>query len=377
MNPESFQENLDALLDLLKELVEQESPSTDKPALDALGSYVAERMRALGAEVERFSQIERGDHWIGSWGSGPGGILLLAHLDTVYPSGTLASMPWRKESDHVFGPGCLDMKASVAIALTVIERLSCEGNLRADRISLLCTSDEEIGSQSSKQLIEQQAKEHDLVLCLEPGLPDGSLKTWRKGILNFEIAAHGQSAHAGSEITAGTNAIVEISHQIPIILGMADFSQDTTINIGVIQGGSRSNVVPDHCVIDVDVRAKTSVQGEQILRAIHELKPVLPGARIEVRGGWNRAPMERDELMQATFQRAVSIASNAGIQLTEGGTGGGSDANFVAGMGVPVLDGLGAIGAGAHSPNECVKISSLTERCALLTTLNFAAGRCT
>jgi glutamate carboxypeptidase len=261
------------------------------------------------------------------------------------------------------------MKVSLAMALTVIERLKSDQRLRPDRISLLCTSDEEIGSLSSRELIESLSQEHDLVLCLEPALPDGSLKTWRKGILNFRIEAVGKAAHAGSDINAGTNAIVEIAHQIPEILKLAEVSTDTTVNIGVIQGGSRSNVVPDRCSLKVDVRAKTREEGERVLRGIQELKAVLDGAEVTIEGGWNRPPMERDRLMQDTFQRAAEIVSRLGIELSEGGTGGGSDANFVAGLGVPVLDGLGAIGVGAHSPNERVELSSLSSRCAILAAL--------
>jgi glutamate carboxypeptidase len=366
---ESFSGEIDHLLVLLKKLVEIESPSTDKEALDGLGNFVSEQMVSLGASVDRFHHEVHGDHWLGTWGNGPGGILLLVHLDTVYPLGTLASMPWGRDDEFIYGPGCLDMKASLAMALIVIERLNTGQQLRADRISLLCTSDEEIGSPSSRTLIERLAKEHTLVLCLEPALPDGSLKTWRKGILHFKVEARGQAAHAGSDINAGTNAIVEIAHQIPAILDLADEAHDTTVNIGVIQGGSRSNVVPDYCSIKVDLRAKTRDEGGRVLSAMKALKPVLSGSKVEVHGGWSRPPMEHDENMQATFQRAAEIASHMDIELTQGGTGGGSDANFVAGLGVSVLDGLGAIGVGAHSPNERVELRSLPTRCALLAAL--------
>ncbi|TFH38127.1 MAG: M20 family peptidase [Anaerolineales bacterium] len=366
---DDFAEHIDGLISLLQDLVGKESPSTDKHALDALGSFVAERMQSLGARVERYPQNEQGDHWMGTWGSGPGGILLLVHLDTVYPMGTLATMPWRQDGTHVYGPGCLDMKVSLAMALTAIDRLIHTQNMRADRTSLLCSSDEEIGSLSSRALIESQAQEHAVVLCLEPALPDGSLKTWRKGILNFQLEAVGRAAHAGSDIKAGTNAIVEIAHQIPALLDLADDSADTTINPGVIQGGSRSNVVPDVCRLEVDVRAKTLAEGERVYQAIQNLEPALTGASLHIEGGWNRPPMERDPLMQATFQRAAEIAARLGLILTEGGTGGGSDANFVAGLGIPVLDGLGAIGKGAHSERERVEVGSLARRCALLAAL--------
>jgi glutamate carboxypeptidase len=369
LSVKEFEANLDSLLALLEDFVTHETPSSDKQALDALGILVAERMHSLGAEVERIQQEKYGDHWIGRWGKGSRGILLLGHLDTVYPRGTLETMPWRRDEQYVYGPGSLDMKVSLAMALTVIERLISEERVPSRRISLLCTSDEEIGSHSSRALIEREAQEHDLVLCLEPALPDGSLKTWRKGSLVFKVEAQGRAAHAGSAINAGTNAIVEIALQIPQLLRLADDSTGTTVNIGVIRGGSRTNVVPEACMIKVDVRAKTRPEGDRVQHAVQALKPILDGAGLSIRGGWNRFPMEQDNLMDETFQRAVEIASRVGIALSNGGTGGVSDANFVANLGVPVLDGLGAIGAGAHSPGECVELGSLTGRCALLAAL--------
>ncbi len=364
-----FEGLVEPMLSLLKQLVEQESPSDDKATLDSLGRFVAERMRLMGAKVTRFQEESYGDHWLGTWGEGTGGILLLTHLDTVYPLGTLTTMPYRRDAEYIYGPGCLDMKASIAMALTVLELLFSESNPLANRVSLMCTSDEEIGSPSSRERIEQQAKDVDLVLCLEPALPDGSLKTWRKGILNFELEAHGKSAHAGSDITAGINAIVEIARQIPGVLDLANAADGTTINIGTIQGGSRSNVVPQCCSIEVDVRVQTKDEGERLIKAIHRLSPTLKDAELKIRGGWNRPPMERDQQMQATFMRAREIARQIPLDISEGGTGGGSDANFVAGLGVPVLDGLGVLGAGAHSPDEKIELHSIPHRCALLAAL--------
>jgi glutamate carboxypeptidase len=342
-----FEGLVEPMLSLLKQLVEQESPSDDKATLDSLGRFVAERMRLMGAKVTRFQEESYGDHWLGTWGEGTGGILLLTHLDTVYPLGTLTTMPYRRDAEYIYGPGCLDMKASIAMALTVLELLFSESNPLANRVSLMCTSDEEIGSPSSRERIEQQAKDVDLVLCLEPALPDGSLKTWRTGV----------------------NAIVEIARQIPGVLDLANAADGTTINIGTIQGGSRSNVVPQCCSIEVDVRVQTKDEGERLIKAIHRLSPTLKDAELKIRGGWNRPPMERDQQMQATFMRAREIARQIPLDISEGGTGGGSDANFVAGLGVPVLDGLGVLGAGAHSPDEKIELHSIPHRCALLAAL--------
>jgi glutamate carboxypeptidase len=260
------------------------------------------------------------------------------------------------------------MKVSVAMALTVLAALGESGKLPAG-VSLLCTSDEETGSRSSRKLIEELASEAALVLCLEPALPGGALKTWRKGILGFRIEVYGTAAHAGSDIRNGVNAILEMSHQVQAATALADDKAETTVSVGVIAGGTRSNVVPQTCWARIDVRAKNVSEGERIIREMQALKPVLPGAELEVRGGWNRPPMERDDRMQATFQRACSIGKTLGMNLSEGGTGGGSDANFVAQLGVPVLDGLGALGRGAHTHDELVEIDTLAERATLLAAL--------
>ncbi len=357
------------LIQLLQDLVEQESPTTSKHAVDILGEKVSGEMKDLGAIVERFPQSEVGDHWLGSWGEGDDGILLMFHLDTVYPRGTLQTMPWRESEDFIMGPGVLDMKASIAMALIAIRASRDAGLLPAIKLSMLCTSDEETGSQTSCELIEALARRHRVVFCMEPALRDGSLKTWRKGISNFIIETNGVSAHAGASITDGVNAIVEMGLQIPRILELQDNEGETTINIGVIEGGTRSNVVPQKCRSRVDVRTKTFTEGERVAKALQRLEPQLQGAGISVTGGWNRPPMERSPLIRETFEKARSIADKIGLSLTEGGTGGGSDANFVAPLGIPILDGLGAIGKGAHSSDERVEKGTLPARTALISAL--------
>jgi glutamate carboxypeptidase len=264
------------------------------------------------------------------------------------------------------GPGALDMKAGLAIALTAIETLIKHDQLPQERISLLCTSDEETGSHTSQALIEEQAQQHELVLCLEPAMPNGALKTWRKGIGAFRLRALGQAAHAGNDPPTGINAIVELAHQIPKLTQLADEHDSTTINIGVIQGGTRTNVVPDDCLLRLDVRVKDLAAQDAVDAALRALEPHLKGARLELEGEWNRPPMPRDERMLRTYKMAQTIGKKLGLALEEDGTGGGSDANFVAPLGIPVLDGLGPIGIGAHSKRESVKRSSLPERTALL-----------
>jgi len=362
----TFLDRQQALEDLLQSLVTRESPTLSKAAIDALGEFVAEYMRRLGARVSRHRQEKAGDHWLGQWGPEEDGVLMLVHLDTVHPLGTLEDMPWRVEKNWIKGPGALDMKAGLAMALTAIEILIEHDRLPKERISLLCTSDEETGSHSSQVLIEEQAQQHELVLCLEPAMPNGALKTWRKGIGSFRLRALGQAAHAGNDPPTGVNAIVELAHQIPTLTQIAEEHEGTTINIGVIQGGTRTNVVPDTCVLRFDVRVKDLADQQKVEAALQTLQPYLEGARLELKGEWNRPPMPRDELMQRTFEMAHKIGESLGLALEEDGTGGGSDANFVAPLGIPVLDGLGPVGIGAHSQRESVKRSSLPERTALL-----------
>jgi glutamate carboxypeptidase len=354
------------LVALIKRLAEIESPSTDKAAIDRLGAVIAEELRRLGARVTIEEQTVTGNHVIGNWGMGRDSLLLMCHMDTVYDLGTLARQPCVEVNGRLMGPGVVDMKASIAMALTVLAMLK-ERKLWLDRpLTALFTSDEEIGSETSRPLIERLAKESALVLCLEPCLPDGSLKTWRKGVGDFEIVARGKAAHAGADHESGRNAIEELAHHILAVQKLTDYKKGTTLNVGVVGGGSRSNVVPDEARARVDMRVRTPEEAERITHWMLSLKPILNGTTLEVKGGLNRPPMPRDERMIATFKRAQAIAANLGIKIGEGGTGGGSDANFVAPLGIPVLDGLGALGNGAHSEREHILIASLPERAALL-----------
>jgi glutamate carboxypeptidase len=252
-----FTSRLDDQVSFLRDLVGLESPSTDKPGIDRLGEFLADRLSTLGARIQRLPQEVAGDHWMAEWGEGPEGILLLAHLDTVYPVGTLARMPWRREEGLLRGPGVLDMKASLAMAVVAVDILRRRARLPARRITLLCTSDEEVGSHTSRELIETQARRHDLVLCLEPALPDGSLKTERKGVGIYRLRASGRAAHAGSNPEQGINAILEMAHQVLRIQQLAEAVAGATLNVGVIHGGTRSNVIPEACTARLDLRVDT------------------------------------------------------------------------------------------------------------------------
>lgn len=354
---------------MLRRLVELESPTTDKRSIDILGEFAAEQMRRLGATVTRYPQDSAGDHWLAEWGRGPGGILLLIHLDTVYPLGTLNH--WRYEQDETVarGPGVLDMKASLAMALIAIEILHSAGRLPARRLGLLCTSDEEMGSRTSRQLVASLAPDHDLVLCLEPAGSDGALKTWRKGVGHFILETRGKAAHAGTNPENGINAILEMSHHVQRITAAADDQAGTTISVGTIEGGTRVNVVPESCRARIDVRVQSLQEQERIDTVLTSLTNVLPGSTLSVTGHWGRPPMPRTPEMASNFLQAKHIAAQLGITLSESGSGGGSDANLVAPLGIPVLDGLGAIGDSAHSEREHVRVDRLAERTALLAAL--------
>ena len=351
----------------LKNLVEIESPSHDKAAVDRVGAVVADEARRLGAQVEVISNKETGDHVMSKWGSGGGGILLLCHMDTVFPIGTLTKMPYREADGKIFGPGVLDMKSGIVISLAAIEEAQRQGLNRP--VTLLCTSDEETGSHTSREHIERLAKESALVFVLESALVDGSLKTWRKGTGEFFVKTKGRAAHAGGDHEKGRNAIEEMAHQVIAVQKMTDYARQTTLNVGVIHGGTVSNVVPEEANIKVDVRVMQPGEWERIESEMMKLKPVLDGTSLEIEGDLNRPPMPFDETMKITFEKAKAIAAEIGMELKAGGSGGGSDANFVAPFGIPVLDGMGAVGEGYHSEREYIFADSLDERVKLLSTL--------
>ena len=355
---------------LLKRLVETESPSRDKGTVDRVGVIVAEEARRLGARVEIIPNKETGDHVLARFNpvaSALAPVLLLGHMDTVFPLGTIENFQYREADGTISGPGTLDMKAGIVIAFAAIEEALRAGLRRP--VTLLCTSDEEIGSHTSREHIERLAKESALVLVLEGGLVDGSLKTWRKGVGQFRVRTKGRAAHSGGDHEKGRNAIEEMAHQIIAIQKLTDYSQQTTVNVGVIQGGTVVNVVPEEAVIQVDVRVMQPGEWERLEAEMSRLQPVLDGTSIEVTGHLNRPPMPFDETMKATFERAKSIAARIGMDVKSGGTGGASDGNFVAPLGIPVLDGLGAVGEGYHSEREYIFAESLEQRARLVSSL--------
>jgi len=358
------------ILELLAQLVRLESPSRDKPSLDRLATLIAARLGHLGATVEIVANGNGGDHVLGRF-AGAGKLrpaLVLGHFDTVWPLGTLEKMPFRVDAERIaFGPGIFDMKASLAILLTVLDQLRKIGKPLQRPIWVLFTSDEEIGSPTSRALIEKLAIDSAYALVLEPALANGGLKTSRKGVGRFRLEVEGRAAHAGVAPQDGRSAVVELAHQILRFQAMQDLSAGTTINIGVIQGGTTSNVVPANASADIDVRVVSVAEESRIVAAFQALVPAIDGIRLHLAGSFNRPPMERTPAVAALFEQARAIARESlGLALTEGSTGGASDGNFTAALGVPTLDGLGARGGGAHADDEHVLVSSLSERAALL-----------
>ena len=362
-----------ALRQDIETLVRLESPSDDKAAVDRCGDVLARRLAEAGGNVSRVPQGERGDHIRAEFAGGPRRVLILGHFDTVWPVGQLARMPIREEDGRLYGPGIYDMKASIAIALLAVRALhrggARSGGEATPHIVMLWTTDEEIGSGTSRALIEQEARASDAVLVVEPSLPGGACKTQRKGCGEFVLTVHGVSAHAGIDPRKGASAVHELARQILALEALRDLDRGISVNVGTISGGTRSNVVAAAAEAHVDVRVPTMADAARIEAAVLALRPVNPEVRLEVRGGVGRPPMERTEGVRRLYQQAREVAAAAGRDLGEGSTGGGSDGNFTAALGVPTLDGLGPDGDGAHALHEHVRVADLPWRAAFLSGL--------
>jgi glutamate carboxypeptidase len=295
--------------------------------------------------------------------------LVLGHYDTVYAAGTLARMPFRIAAGKVYGPGVFDMKAGIVQAQFALDALQTLGGALAKKVVFLWTSDEEIGSESSRKLIESEAKRSDAVFVLEPALgAKGLLKTARKGVGEAEIIVRGRASHAGLAPEKGVNAIHELALQIARLKEWNDLPHGVSINAGLIEGGTRTNVIPDYAKAILDLRALRSNDMLKIEQKLRALRPILSDAKVQVRGGFNRAPLERI-VSAELFQRASALAKQMGFTIGEGTAGGSSDGNLTAAMGIPTLDGLGAVGDGAHSPGEYIQAHALPQRAALLAAL--------
>jgi glutamate carboxypeptidase len=357
----------DWLVALIRDLVAAESPSDNRPALSACGDLVARRCVQAGAVVERLSGGATADHVLARWPGGGPPVLILGHFDTVWPVGQLGRMPIKEADGRLFGPGVFDMKAGLAIGLLAMRAVAelVEASVRP-RVSFLITSDEEVGSAASRAAIERLAQESAAVLVLEPSLPGGAVKTARKGVGEYEIVARGISAHAGVEPEKGASAIFELARQITAVERLNDAARGRSVNVGVIEGGTRPNVVAETARARVDVRISQLSDAAVVRKALGGLRSSNPRVTLEVSGGINRPPMERTAGVARLYELARVVARAMGDELAEGATGGGSDGNFAAALGVPTLDGLGAVGEGAHALHEHVTLNELPRRAALV-----------
>lgn len=354
----------------LRTLVEAESPSTDKVLLDQAAHVVKELLVASGFEVSTISQDTGGDHIRGHLTGAmteADPILILAHYDTVWKAGTLKDIPFSVQDGIIRGPGVFDMKAGLVQAVWAVRALRDVGGIRRP-IVFLSNSDEEIGSVHSRRLIEEEARQAAVALVFEAS-HHGALKTSRKGTCLYTWHIYGKAAHAGLDPKAGVSAIEELADQVVALRTLANDAAGTTVNVGVVQGGTRSNVVAAEVTAAIDVRVATAEEAERVIHYMESLQPRREGIRLEVVGGLNRPPMERTPAVVKVFQMAQEIGRGLGLELTEASVGGASDGNFCAALGIPVIDGLGAVGNGAHAPDEHVLSDTLAIRAALAAAL--------
>ena len=352
----------------IRELVMRESPTHEKAACDAVCEYLASQFRAFGGKVKMHRQKSAGNHlqvdFAGPKGRKP--VLLLGHYDTVYDLGTLKTMPWREQGGKISGPGVFDMKSGIVQMMFALRALrEVEGGLPRP-VTVWLVSDEEVGSDTSRSRTEKLASQCAAALVCEPSGPGGAVKTARKGVGDFVIKVTGRASHAGLDFEKGQSAIQELAHQIHAIARLTDLKRGITMNVGVIRGGTRTNVVAGEAVAHVDLRIGKKSDGPVMARKVRALKPVNRNCKLEITGGVNRPPLERTKAVAALFATAQKVAIELGFPLTEIAVGGGSDGNFTAGIGVPTLDGLGAVGDGAHAPHEYVIAAELPRRAALL-----------
>lgn len=370
-----FEVHRGKMLEFTRWLVEQESMSREADATRRIAESLGAELDSGGATVDLLNDQCYGSTLRARFNHTAEGspndkqLLVVGHLDTVWPIGTLALRPFRVEVDRAFGPGIFDMKAGVMLAAFAMRAIKELGRVTKRRTTLLMTCDEETGSHFSRDIIEEEGRRSHAALVLEPPIPGGIIKTGRKGVGEFELIIRGRPAHAGNDPKAGISAITELAHQILAINQLNDYERGTTVNVGVVRGGVLSNVIAAEAHAFVDMRFRTVDEGDRITDAMSKLQPVVAGARLEVIGGINRPPLVRTPETAVLFEHAKQLAAEIGYDLKEGSVGGGSDGNFIAALGVPVLDGLGVDGAGAHAEHEHIIISDIARRAALLARL--------
>ena len=363
-----FETRQEKMVKTIREFVAIESPSDNKLAADRMGALLAARFETLGGRAH----VHRAEDYADSVQIDfPGRekikpVLLLGHFDTVYPLGTLATMPSRLADGRLYGPGVLDMKSGIALMFYAIEALQAWHVGLPRPVTVFLVSDEEVGSHSSRNITEALANESGGVLVLEPAGPRGAVKTARKGVGEYVLKVKGVAAHAGLDPGRGHSAIVELARQITLIAKMNDLRRGLSVNPGVIRGGTRTNVVAAEATVEIDARIKNAKQAATVDRKFRSLKPFDRHCKLSVEGGINRMPMERNAGVVALYRKAQAIAKHIDWKLEEAAVGGGSDGNFTAGMGIPTLDGMGGVGAGAHAVHEHIVISELPRRALLL-----------
>src|SRR5215469_1941254 len=364
-----FEQRRDQMVDTIRRLVELESPSDNKHAVDRCSAFVAEEFAALGGRAEFHRTADHGNHlqvdFPGETQQKP--VLLLGHYDTVYPLGTLATMPCRAGNGRLWGPGVLDMKSGIALMLYALGGLQAWHGKLPRPVTVFLVSDEEVGSESSRAITEALAKQSAAVLVLEPSYgPKGAVKTARKGVGEYSLKVTGVASHSGLDFEKGQSAILELSRQIIAISKMVALKRGLTLNVGLISGGTRVNVVPAEASATLDVRVARMKDGAAIDKQLRALRPFNKRCKLSVTGGVNRPPMERTPGVAGLYHKATDLARELGWKLGEAAVGGGSDGNFTAGLGIPTLDGLGGVGDGAHATHESIVISELPRRAALL-----------
>jgi glutamate carboxypeptidase len=368
-----FAARREQIISTIRDLVEIESPSDNKAAVDRVAEAVAEKFSGLGGEIRFHRAKEFGSHLqINFGGKSAKPVLLLGHYDTVYPLGTLAKMPCRVAGNRLTGPGVLDMKSGIALMLHALEALqewNAEGwhGVLLRPVTVLLVSDEEVGSSSSRAITEALAQRAAAVLVLEPSYGrEGAVKTARKGVGDYLLKVTGKAAHAGLDFQKGVNAIRELARQIEKVSGFTNLKRGLTVSVGVVSGGSRTNVVPAEAEAEIDVRIACLKDAAGIDKKMRRLRPFNRQCKVDISGGINRPPMERTAGVAALYAQAAAIARELGWKLGEAAVGGGSDGNFTAGLGIPTLDGLGGVGDGAHATHEHILISELPRRAALI-----------
>jgi glutamate carboxypeptidase len=363
--------DLDALVRCLRQAVEIESPSQNPTAINRMAKFFSQEFSKRGARVKCLSHPKAGSAVVAEfWGgvSETKPVLLLGHLDTVWEICTLAEMPFRIEGGRAYGPGVYDMKSGIVCGLWAAQALTTLKITPPSPVRFFLNADEEVSSMAFRDELLAEARRARAVLVLEPAAAQGALKTSRKGVGEFQIAVHGRSAHAGINPSAGVNAISELARQILRIEKLARPKRGLTVQVDVIQGGTRVNVIPELAVARIDVRVPTALERVTIEKKIRALSPVHPGAKLEITGGVNRPPMER-KMALALYHKARELGREMGLELREAATGGGSDGNYTAALGIPTLDGLGGTGDGAHARHEHVIVRELPQRAALLAAL--------